>query len=162
MQKMKGEMTEQEALRRLEALCSRAEHCTFEMHQKMIRWGLDEDARDRVVAQLVKGRYVDDARYARAFAADKIRYDKWGRHKVEQALYMKRIPEEARIAALEGFDDGELTAALRPLLVAKMRSIKAKSDYEMFCKLLRFAVGRGFGVEDARRCLESILGSVEE
>lgn len=162
MQKIKGEMTEQEALKCLEALCSRSEHCSFDLRRKMALWGLEEEECERVIAELVKNRYVDDARYARAFAADKIRYSKWGKNKVDQALRMKRIPDEARRAALEEFDDGELTAALRPLLEAKMRNVKARNDYEMFCKLLRFAIGRGFGMEDARRCLEDILGSVEE
>lgn len=39
-----------------------------------------------------------------------------------------------------------------------MKSTKAKNDYELFCKLLRFALGRGFGMEEARSCLEDILG----
>ncbi len=162
MQKIKGEMTEQEALKRLEALCARSERCTFDVRRKMAQWGLGDEECERVVAELVKNRYVDDGRYARAFAADKIKYNKWGKNKVDQALRLKRIGEDARRAALEEFDDGELTAALRPMLEAKMHSVKARNDYELFCKLLRFALGRGFGMEDARRCLEDILGSVEE
>lgn len=153
----KKEMTEQEAQRKLEALCSRAEHCTFEMLTKMERWGISEDARQRVVAALVKGRYVDDERYAWAFASDKIRYNKWGKRKVDQALYMKHIDEDVRRRVLADFDDSELKESLRPLLLAKMKSTKAKSDYELSCKLIRFALGRGFGIEETRECLEDII-----
>lgn len=41
------EMTEERALSRLAALCSRGEHSAGEMDEKMRRWGLDEDARER-------------------------------------------------------------------------------------------------------------------
>ncbi len=155
---IKKEIDEKGALKRLEALCSRSEHCSHEMREKMMRWGIDGEAQERVVAALVKGRYVDDERFARAFAADKVRYNKWGRRKVDQALAMKRIPEDVRQRVLGEFSNEEFSESLRPLLVAKMKSTKAKNDYELFCKLLRFALGRGFGMEEARNCLEDILG----
>ena len=90
---MKKEMTEQEAYLRLTALCAQAEHCEQEMRDKMKRWELNETAQDHVIERLVKERYVDDARYARAFVKDKIRYNKWGRRKVQQALWQKRIDQ---------------------------------------------------------------------
>ena len=79
---MSKEKTEQEAYLQLAAMCAQAEHCEQEMRDKMKRWGIEPDAQDRVVARLVKERYVDNERYARAFVKDKIRYNKWGRRKV--------------------------------------------------------------------------------
>lgn len=161
MQKKIKEITEQDALRKLGALCSRAEHCSFEMRTKMQRWGLDGDAQERVLKTLVKGRYVDDERYARAFAADKIRYNKWGKRKVDQALFMKHIDEDVRRRVLDEFDDGELRESLRPLLLAKMKTTKAKNDYELSCKLIRFALGRGYGMEETRACLEDLFSNLD-
>lgn len=158
----KKEITEQEALKKLASLCSRAEHCTFEMQDKMTRWGISAEVQARVISRLIEGRYVDDERYARAFAADKLRYNKWGKRKVDQALYQKHISEEIRQRVLSEYGSEEQCELLRPLLEAKLRTTKARSDYEMFCKLLRFALGRGFSMDDARRCLESILGSVDD
>ena len=88
---MKKEMTEQEAYLQLAALCAQAEHCQHEMLEKMRKWELSEVVQARVMARLVKERYVDDERYARAFVKDKIRYNKWGRRKVQQALWLKHI-----------------------------------------------------------------------
>lgn len=161
MQKMKKEMTEKEALNKLAALCSRAEHCTFDMLRKMEQWGLDEDARQRIVDALTKGRFIDDERFARAFASDKVRYNKWGRRKVDQALYMKHISEDIRRRALDGIDEGCFTDSLRPLLAAKMKSVRAGSDYEMSCKLIRFALGRGFELEEIKDCLEDLMKNGE-
>ena len=161
MQKMKKEITEDDALKRLQALCSRAEHCTGEMLRKMQLWGIAEDAQRRVVDKLRKERYVDDERYARAFVSDKVRYDKWGRRKVDQALMMKGVAEDIRRRALAEIDDSMYAAALRPLLEQKLKSVKAKDGYEMYGKLMRFAASRGYDMEEARECIEEILKSKE-
>ena len=162
MMKRKKEITEKEALNKLAALCSRAEHCSFEMRRKMTLWGLAEDAQNRVVDALTEGRYIVDERYARAFAIDKVRYDKWGRHKVDQALYMKHISEDIRRRVIDEIEETSFTDSLRPLLKAKMKSVKAKSDYELSCKLIRYALGRGYDMEEIRNCLGELYREEED
>lgn len=147
-------MTEQEAYLRLAALCAQAEHCQQEMRDKMRRWGVDEVAQDRVVDRLVKERYVDDERYARAFVRDKIRYNKWGRRKVQQALWQKHIEQEIQQQVLDEIDEKEYLEVLCPLLKQKRKSTKAANDYEMNQKLMRFALGRGFTFDIIRQCLD--------
>ena len=147
-------MTEQEAYLRLAALCAQAEHCQQEMRDKMRRWGVDEVAQDRVVDRLVKERYVDDERYARAFVKDKIRYNKWGRRKVQQALWQKHIEQEIQQQVLDEIDEKEYLEVLCPLLKQKRKSTKAANDYEMNQKLMRFALGRGFTFDIIRQCLD--------
>ena len=150
---MKKEMTEQEAYLQLAALCAQAEHCQQEMRDKMRRWELDETVQNRILARLVKERYVDDERYARAFVKDKIRYNKWGRRKVQQALWLKHIDSDIQQRVLDEIDEKEYLDILRPLLKQKRKSIKAESDYELNQKLIRFALGRGFGFDIIRQCL---------
>ena len=150
---MKKEMTEQEAYLQLAALCAQAEHCEQEMRDKMRRWELDETVQNRIVDRLIKERYVDDERYARAFVKDKIRYNKWGRRKVQQALWQKHIDADIQQQVLDEIDEKEYLDILRPLLKQKRKSIKAGSDYELNQKLVRFALGRGFGFDIIRQCL---------
>ena len=147
-------MTEQEAYLRLTILCAQAEHCEQEMRDKMKRWELDGTVQDRIVARLVKERYIDDERYARAFVKDKIRYNKWGRRKVQQALWQKHIDADIQQQILDEIDESEYLAVLRPLLQQKRKSIKAQSDYEMNQKLVRFALSRGFTFDIIRQCLD--------
>lgn len=146
--------TEQEAYLTLAALCAQAEHCQWEMTEKMRRWELTEEAQARVMERLTKERYVDDERYARAFVKDKVRYNKWGRRKVEQALWQKRIDEDIRQRVLDEVDDEEYLSVLRPLLKQKRKSTKASGDYELNQKLMRFALGRGFTFDIIRQCLD--------
>lgn len=146
--------TEQEAYLSLTALCAQAEHCQWEMLEKMRRWELSDEAQARVMERLVKERYVDDERYARAFVKDKVRYNKWGRRKVEQALWAKHITDDIRQRVLDEVDDEEYLAVLRPLLKQKRRTIKANSDYETNGKLMKFALSRGFTMDIIRQCLD--------
>ena len=104
--------------------------------------------------RLVSERYVDDERYARAFVKDKVRYNKWGRRKVEQALWQKHIDEDIRQRVLDEVDDEEYLSVLRPLLKQKRKSTKANSDYELNQKLVRFAISRGFTYDIIRQCLD--------
>lgn len=146
--------TEQEAYLTLAALCARSEHCQWKLLEKMRRWELDDAAQARVMARLVKERYVDDERYARAFVKDKVRYNKWGRRKVEQALWQKRIDDDIRERVLDEVDEEEYLNVLRPLLKQKRKSIKAENDYELKQKLVRFALGRGFTYDIIRQCID--------
>ena len=151
---MKKEMTEQEAYLQLAALCAQAEHCEQEMRDKMKRWEIDEMAQNRIIQRLVEERYVDNERYARAFVKDKIRYNKWGRRKVQQALWMKRIDNDIQQRVLDEIDDKEYLDVLRPLLKQKRKSIKAESDYALNQKLVRFALSRGFTFDIIRQCIQ--------
>lgn len=148
-------MTEQEAFLRLSALCARAEHCEYEMQEKMRRWQLPDDAQARVMQRLVSERYVDDNRYALAFARDKVKYNKWGRRKVEQALWQKRIADDIRQQVLDGIGDADYISVLRPLLQQKRRAVKARNDYELRMKLVKFALGRGFTMDVIRQCVNT-------
>jgi regulatory protein len=156
------EITEQEAYLRLSAFCAQAEHCRYEMLDKMRRWGLDEAAAERVATRLVSERYVDDERYARAFVRDKVRYQKWGRRKIEQGLWQKHIADDTRQRVLDEVDNEEYLNVLRPLLKQKRKGIKASSDYELNQKLLRFALSRGFTFDIIRQCLDIDNSDVDD
>lgn len=156
------EVTEQGAYLQLAQLCARSEHCQHDMQEKMRRWGMSDEAQARVMQRLVSERYVDDERYARAFVRDKIRYNKWGRRKVEQALWMKHIDDDIRERVLGEVDDEEYLAVLRPLLKQKRKNTKADSDYELNQKLVKFALGRGFTFDIIRQCIDGDIDEVDD
>lgn len=146
--------TEQEALITLTALCASGEHCSQEMLDKMTRWQLPEEEQARVMEYLVKNNYIDEERFTHAFVMDKIRYNKWGRRKIEQTLWQKRIPKDIQTKILDEIDENEYLNVLRPLLKSKRRCIQAKNDYELNMKLIKFALSRGFTFELIRQCID--------
>lgn len=151
--KPKKPMTEAEALRRLAALCAKAEHSTGEMDQKMRLWQLDEAARQRVINKLIDTHFIDNTRFARAFANDKLHYDHWGRRKIEQALWQKGVDKNEAGPVLDAIADEEYLSVLRPLLKSKWPTIKADTDYERSAKLIKYALGRGFSFDLIKQCL---------
>jgi|WetSurMetagenome_2_1015567.scaffolds.fasta_scaffold308811_2 regulatory protein len=161
MYKMK-EISEHDALFKLSAMCSSAEHCSYEMIEKMRKWGMAEEVQSRLMQQLTKEKYIDDSRYCRFFVRDKIRYNKWGRMKIEQALWQKHISKEISGPVFDAIDDDEYVKVLRQLIAAKRKSVKAESDFERNGKLIKFAIGRGFGMDIVRRCMNTEGVSVDE
>ena len=137
-------MTEEQALRRLAAMCSKAEHSSGEVDAKMRSWQMDDGARTRVAERLRSAGYVDDARFCRSFVHDKMEFDKWGRRKIETALYRKGVSRDIYAPVLDSISDSEYAEALRPMLEAKRRNTKARSDYELNAKLIKYALSRGY------------------
>ena len=147
------ELTEEEALYKAAAYCSSAEHCRSEVIARLTAWGVDDGTQQRILERLVKERYIDEARYARFYINDKFRFNKWGRNKIIQGLRAKKIPASVYAVELEGIDEEDYLDILRSLLEAKRRDVKARNSYERDCKLIRFALGRGYEMEAIRRCL---------
>ncbi len=149
----KKPMTEQQALLKLTTLCTTSEHCSQEMVDKMKKWELTEDAIARNMEFLTSKKFIDDNRFARFFINDKVKYNKWGRRKVEQALWLKHIPKEISDPIFEEMEEDLYMETLLPLMKSKYKTIKANSDYERSMKLIRFALGRGFGMDIIHKCI---------
>lgn len=146
--------TETEALNKVAAYCASAEHCRAEVIEKMQRWGMPYDTIDRIVERLVTEKYIDEERYCRAFVRDKYRFDKWGKVKIGQALYLKKIPRHVYQPLLNEIDTEEYIGILQGLLASKKKSIRSENEQELNNKLVRFALSRGFEMEDIRRCID--------
>lgn len=97
-------LTPPEALHRAAALCSSSEHCIADIREKLSRWGIGEPDARTIVERLVQERFIDEERYAIAFAKDKFRFSGWGRIKIRYALQQKRIGNSDIVNALSLID----------------------------------------------------------
>lgn len=153
----KKPITEAQALKKLGDLCAKTEHCSGEIMEKMYKMGLPEDAKTRIMEKLTKYSYVDDERFTNAYVYDKIRYNKWGRRKIEQALWAKRIDNKIANLVLDAVPDEEYLSVLRPLLKSKYPTIKAETDYERSVKLIKYALGKGFTFNLIKQCIDAAV-----
>lgn len=153
---MQKPLTEQQALMKLSALCSRAEHCSGEMADKMTRWGLSADVQERILKRLTEEKFIDDERYCRFFVRDKLRYNGWGRRKIEQALWSKHIDKGVYEPVLDEVPAEDYAAILLPLLRQKSKTVNGRNAYERKAKLIRFAMGRGYTLDVINNCLEQL------
>lgn len=150
----KKKITEKEAWNELSAFCAKAEHCSGGMVRKMNLWGLDSVVQERITDRLIAWKYVDDERYTRAFVNDKMTYNQWRRLKIKQALYRKGVSEDVSNRVLDEVPDEDYIAILRPLVQRKWKTVTGHNDYERSMKLIRFAMGRGFDIEQIKQCID--------
>lgn len=141
---------------RMRALCSRREYCRKDVMKKVMT-ALDGDVAkaEEVVAKLVEERYVDDLRYATAFARDKASIAGWGEAKIRYMLSSKGIDRELIAQALDEVDDKRAETRLEKLMENKVRSLK--DDPQRRLKLLRFGLGRGYSYDQVTEMIDKML-----
>ena len=140
----------------LQAHCARKEYCSADIYKKALK-GLegDEEAAAAMVALLVKDQFVDDLRYATAFARDKACLDGWGPVKIAFQLRGKGIDASTVDKALGEVDDDKADARMRAVLEAKARTLKG--DPELRLKLLKFGLQRGYEYDRLNPAVKALL-----
>lgn len=132
------------ALNKAMALCARREYSSEEIRLKLSSWGLDASGAISVMNTLIKENFINDKRYTEAFVKDKYNHYKWGKVKIAAQLRAKRIPSELIEPALAAIDDEEYRQTIRDILTSHRRFIKAKNQFDLKGKLLRFGLSKGF------------------
>lgn len=154
--------SESQALAKVAAYCSKAERSEFDIRRKLQGWGLEEDTISNIVKRLKLEKFLNDERFCRAFIKDKLKFNKWGKTKIIFELRRKQISRDIIETCFSEFDFSEFDEQLASILKSKIKSIKAKDDYEKRTKLIRFALGRGFSLEQTKKILDTILESNNE
>jgi regulatory protein len=132
------------SLSRAMALCSKREYCRDDIYSKLQQWGAGENDCNKILRALVSEKFIDELRYSKAFAKDKFSYNKWGRIKIAANLRIKKIPPEIIKEALASIDNDKYLQILNDLISSHRKRIKARNQYELKGKLMRFALAKGF------------------
>lgn len=146
----------EKVLDRMRNLCSRREYCRSDIMKKALT-ALDGDcdAAGKVVDILVAEKYIDERRYASAFARDKASLAGWGETKIRYMLSSKGVPRDVVEQALEDIDDLKARTRLEKLMENKFRSLK--DDPQCRLKMLRFGLGRGYGYEEVAEVMKFLM-----
>ena len=136
--------------------CSRREYCTSDVLKKAEK-ALEGDREKamQVVATLVKEKYVDDLRYASAYAREKSAISGWGEVKIKYMLSAKGIAKDVIAEALSEIDEVKADTRLMKLLENKYRTLKDDPQWRM--KLLRFALGRGYSYDEVSASIDTLM-----
>ncbi|MBQ4388898.1 MAG: RecX family transcriptional regulator [Bacteroidales bacterium] len=145
-------------LSRLQKLCSKAEYCEADIYRKALKdLEGDADAARKVLEALISEKYVDNARYASAFAREKAAIQGWGPVKIRFQLKAKGVEEGTIRAALEEIDRGKQADKLNKLLQAKARSLAGDPQFRL--KLLRFGLTRGYDYDAVEAEVSKIIAT---
>ena len=149
-------MEEQKVLERLQRQCARMEYCTSDICRKALKaMEGDADAADRIVASLVEDRFVDDRRYAGAFAREKASLQGWGAVKIRFMLRGKGISDEVISEALQEIDPEKAASKLDRLAAEKYRTLK--DDPQCRLKLLKALLSRGYGYDEVEAAVNQVM-----
>ena len=141
---------------RMRNLCSRREYCSTDILKKAAAaLDGDEEKAAEVLAKLIDEKYVDDLRYASAFARDKSSISGWGEVKIRYMLSAKGIARDVIAEALGEVDDVRKADRLEKLMENKARSLKG--DAQARLKMLRFGMGRGYRYDEVAEVTDKII-----
>ena len=132
------------AIEKAMAQCSRREYCSDDIRNKLSLWGVDNDDIGKILRILISDNFINEPRYATAFVRDKFKYNKWGKVKISAHLRGKKVPQDIISSALESIDNDLYIKLLRELIEAHRKSVKAKNQYDLKAKLLRYGLSKGF------------------
>lgn len=145
-----------EALNNMAAYCAAAERCKSDIEKKLAKWELEPEDIEQIISRLEKENFLNEERYARAYTNDKYKYAKWGKKKIAQGLYFKKVNDSLIDTALKNIDYELYLDNLKSILTHKARTVKGNSEYEKNGKLARFALGRGYEYGDISKVLPDL------
>jgi regulatory protein len=137
-------------------ICSRREYCVADIRKKLMMQleGNAGEVND-ILQLLISEKYVDDLRYASAYARDKSSISGWGLTKIRYMLSSKGIASDVIQQALAEIDTGRAQNRLDKLMENKFKTLK--EDPQCRLKLLRFGLGRGYGYEEVALVVDTLL-----
>ena len=150
-------MEKNKAIAKAMEYCARSEKSKNEVTFYLEAQGANPDDVDEIIERLVEEKFIDELRYARAYVADKYRFNSWGRKKISFQLKSKGIPSELISEAMEDLDPDQYYEHLKEQLEKKLGSIKGDNYYEKKSKLMRYATGKGYEMDLIYDAVDEIL-----
>ena len=128
--------------------CAYRERSVSEVRIKLKNLGASELDTETLIKELIKENFIDESRYASAFASDKFRFNKWGKVKIRQQLRQKQLDEDEIDRALEKLPLEEYREMIKSLVEQKLNGLPNDLDpSQKKQKVIRFLLQKGFEYE---------------
>lgn len=140
----KKKYTPHQAKLKAESYCAYQERAQQEVRDKLYEWGLFQEDVENIIATLIEDNFLNEERFAKAFARGKFRLKDWGKLKIVQHLKAKRISPPLIKIALQGIDYDEYLAKIDTLIEKRGVSNLKVLSYEDKAKIVRYLQSKGF------------------
>lgn len=124
--------------------CAYQERTQQEVRDKLYSYGLYSDAVEEVLSELISEGFVNEERFAQAFARGKFRSNKWGRVKIELGLRQKGLSDYCIRSGLAEISEADYREILQLLIQKKWNSLEKEDTYARKHKTARYALGKGY------------------
>ena len=133
------------ALQKIKQYCSYQERSHQEVKEKLYSYGLYKNETESLLSQLIEENYLNEERYAIAFAGGKFRMKQWGRIKIKYELKQKRVSDYCIKTGLASIEESEYQKTLEKLFEKKQKIVKAeKNIFIKKQKIQSYLVQKGF------------------
>ena len=140
--------TEEEMiLQKIRYFCSYQERSIRETGEKLKDWVVQRKRIPGIIRQLQKEGYLNEERFAKAFAGGKFRQNKWGLQKIGFELKLKGVPESIINKGLESIDREDYLNVLKDLILRKKNEIKSEEELIIREKIINFVHGKGYEID---------------
>ena len=114
--------TQKQALIKAESYCAYQERCQQEVRDKLYSWGLHEVQVENVIAELIASNFINEERFAKAYARGKFRIKKWGRVKISIELKRRKISAYCIKKGLAEIEEEEYIKTLQKVAEVKIKA----------------------------------------
>ena len=154
---MKKSFTVDQALSKIQKYCAFQERCHAEVRNKLFEYGVSSSDTDEIITKLILSGFLNEERYAKAFAGGKFRMKKWGRLKIVHALEANGISKNCIRIGLTEIDPDDYEKSLREILEKKNGEVKEPNIYSQRDKLSKFAIQKGYEPDLVWKLLRELL-----
>ena len=153
---MKKRFTVSEARQKIYRYCAYQERSHHEVRDKLYTYGLYKDEVEELLSQLITEGFLNEERFAKAFAGGKFRMMKWGKIKIVHELEARGLTANCIRSGLREISDDGYMNTLSELLRRKSDQSEEKDLFVKRDKLARFAIQKGFEPELVWRVIKSM------
>ncbi|MBI5858265.1 MAG: RecX family transcriptional regulator [Sphingobacteriales bacterium] len=143
----KKHLSKEQALQKLKHYCAYQERCHSEVKEKLYCLGVWKKDHDEIIATLIEQNYLNEERFAIAYAGGKFRIKHWGRVKIKYELKQKQVSDYSIKKALQQIDEEEYMQLLNKLAKEKYAALKSEQYLIRKKKTMDYLMGRGFEPE---------------
>lgn len=137
-------LTYSAAKAKAEHYCAFQERSQQEVRDKLYAWGLHREEVENLLVDLIMEDFLNEERFALAYATGRHRLKKWGRYKIQQGLKQKSVSEPIIRIALDHLDEEEYRATLAEVLAKKATSLRVEDPFRRKHRLVNYALSKGY------------------
>lgn len=158
----KKQLTKEQALQKLKQYCAYQERSHSEVRDKLYQLGVWKRDHDEIIGTLIEENYLNEERFAIAYAGGKYRMKQWGRVKIRYALKQKEVSEYLIKKALKQIDEDEYRVLLEKIATERYISLKGEQYLVRKKKTLDYLIQRGFEHELIHPMVEKLTAKKKE
>lgn len=140
----KKKLSPADAIVKIRHYCAYQERSHKEVKQKLFKYGLRSDDVDEIMSRLITDGFLNEERFAKAFAGGKFRMKKWGRLKIQNELEMLGLTPRCVKRGLNEIDEQDYRKVLQYLLKKKIKMIDEENPFKKKNRLAQFAISKGY------------------